>query len=246
MTEKQKYASDWDKSADDFVKQDIYNKLSETISSYPIVFEIGCGTGQSTLSLLENGHGVICIEQNDVCLAKAKERISDTPYKIIDNPANLKQGEVCFILGDVTDFNLLNQVLPTANIDAVICWNMGTYWDRERNKDIILQLSAAGFDKDYILGNTVSAFVELIIDCAHRIAKFKSCPLHIVERRQEEMTLDKDEYYVGLKDIYGFSDIEYINIPATTLSSSGRKMIANGRVIEKDVISIVVNAILIK
>lgn len=246
MNEKQKYASDWEKSADDFVKQDIYKKLSESIASYPIVFEIGCGTGQSTLSLLESGHGVICIEQNDECLTKAKDRISKSDYTIKDNPANLKQGEVFFILGDVTDLSLLNQVLPTVSIDVVICWNMGTYWDKERNKDVIPQLVAAGFDSEYILNNPVSAFVEWIIDYACRIAKFKSCALHIVERRQEEMTLEKDVYYKELKKIYGFNDIKYHNIPATTLSASGRKMSANGQVIEKNEINICINSILIK
>ena len=247
MNEKQKYASDWEKSADDFVKQNIYNKLSEELSPYPIILEIGCGTGQSTLSLLENGHGVICIEQNDECLAKAQERIRNTSYSVKDNPKNLKQGEVCFILGDVTDYIFMNNLLSDINaLDVVLCWNVGTYWDIERKGSIIKLLKLWDFDDRYIKEMPESAYVELIILIAYQIAKIRSCALHIVDRGTKNISRENDPYYFGLKTEFGFDKISYKNIKASTLSQSGRKMISDGNVIEMEKIGITLYSILIE
>lgn len=247
MTEKQKYASDWEKSSDDFVKQNIYNKLSEQLSSFPIILEIGCGTGQSTLSLLENGHGVICIEQNDECLVKAQERIRNTNFTVKDNPKKLKQGEVYFILGDVTDCVFMNNLLSNIDIlNVVLCWNVGTYWDIER-KDIINKLLKQwNFDDRYINEMPESAYVELIILIACQIAKIQSCALHIVDRGTKNISRENDPYYYGLKTEFGFNKISYKNIKASTLSQSGRKMISDGNVIEMDKVGITLYSILIE
>ncbi|MBR3601171.1 MAG: methyltransferase domain-containing protein [Lachnospiraceae bacterium] len=46
--------------------------MASAIENHDIVVEIGCGTGYSTLSLIENGHRVIAIEKNKDCIEKAK------------------------------------------------------------------------------------------------------------------------------------------------------------------------------
>ena len=64
MTQKENYALEWNKSAQFFYDHNSYKHLSDQIKKYKTVLEIGCGTGQSTLSLLEAGHNVIAIDQN--------------------------------------------------------------------------------------------------------------------------------------------------------------------------------------
>lgn len=246
MTEEEKYAIEWEKSANDFEKQELYKQLAERLSSYPIIFEIGCGTGQSTLSLLENGHGVIAVEQNEECLFKAIDRIKKTKYSIKDTAVNLKQGEVYFIKGDITDCDFINNLLNTIEIGIVICWNIGTYWDIKRERNIVNLLQMWGFKNEYIFANPESAYAELIHLCACQIAKVKSCPLHIVDRGFKTISENSDIYYNGLKNEFGFAKISYNNIKASTLSQNGRKMISDGKVIEQNDIDITIYSILIE
>ena len=80
MTEKEKYSLEWNNSAQYFYDHNSYKHLSEQIKSYKTVLEIGCGTGQSTLALLETGHSVIAIDQNPYCIEKAKQLIEASGY----------------------------------------------------------------------------------------------------------------------------------------------------------------------
>ena len=50
MTEKEKYANEWNNSAEYFSEHNSYKHLAAQISRYKTVLEIGCGTGQSTLA----------------------------------------------------------------------------------------------------------------------------------------------------------------------------------------------------
>ena len=59
MTEKEKYANEWNNSAEYFSEHNSYKHLAAQISRYKTVLEIGCGTGQSTLALLKEGHSVL-------------------------------------------------------------------------------------------------------------------------------------------------------------------------------------------
>ena len=102
MTEKEKYANEWNNSAEYFSEHNSYKHLAAQISRYKTVLEIGCGTGQSTLALLKEGHSVIALDQNPYCISKALNLISASQYSIKDSLCELTENSVCFIECDVT------------------------------------------------------------------------------------------------------------------------------------------------
>lgn len=72
MDKDREYAEQWEVNSKYFYKQGTYEKLCDHIDKYNIVLEIGCGVGNSTLSLKEKGHCIISIEKNKVCIKKPK------------------------------------------------------------------------------------------------------------------------------------------------------------------------------
>ena len=98
MNEKERYALEWSTSADYFIENNSYNILTKSIKEYHTILEIGCGTGQSTLSLLKEGHSVIAIEQNSYCIIKAKEIIQAAGYNICESIENISKNSVCLII----------------------------------------------------------------------------------------------------------------------------------------------------
>lgn len=97
------------------------------------VLEIGCGTGQSTLSLLEAGHSVVAVDQNPYCIETAKKLIEKAGYTIKESANDLTSKSVCFYECDVTEPTFNTTILANLSIDVVICWNIGTYWDKKKN-----------------------------------------------------------------------------------------------------------------
>ena len=132
MTEKEKYALEWNNSAQYFYDHNSYKHLVSHISKFKTVLEIGCGTGQSTLALLEAGHSVIAIDQNAFCIEKAKQLICASGYSVVEKLDELLPKTVYFIECDVTSLNFEKRVLPDMSPDVVICWNIGSYWDKAK------------------------------------------------------------------------------------------------------------------
>lgn len=71
MNNAQNYANQWDVSAQFFYEKGYYSWMAQRINKFQTVVEVGCGTGYSTLALVENGHKVIAIDKNRDCIAKA-------------------------------------------------------------------------------------------------------------------------------------------------------------------------------
>lgn len=63
MTDELLYANQWNLSAQYFYGKGYYSWMVDKLISYKTVVEIGCGTGYSTLALVEKGHRVIAIEK---------------------------------------------------------------------------------------------------------------------------------------------------------------------------------------
>ena len=70
MDEAKEYAEQWDVSARFFYEQGYYSWMAQQIEQMHTVVEVGCGTGYSTLALVENGHNVIAIEKTTTALLK--------------------------------------------------------------------------------------------------------------------------------------------------------------------------------
>ena len=56
-----------------FLEQGDYKWMARQLKEYKTVLELGCGTGQSTLSLLQQGLNVIAVDKNPSCLSLARK-----------------------------------------------------------------------------------------------------------------------------------------------------------------------------
>ncbi len=199
MTEKEKYANEWNNSAEYFrntIATNIWQRKYLGIRRY---WKSVAAQGKSTLALLKEGHSVIALDQNPYCISKALNLISASQYSIKDSLCELTENSVCFIECDVTDEANVNDLLSGANIDIVICWNVGTYWDIEKEKDIFPKMLQYGLTIEQIRQNPESSYGELVIWNSCRIAKDKNCAIQIVDRAVYKLTKVSDPYYVTLK-----------------------------------------------
>ena len=64
MNNTKNYANQWDISAQFFYEKGYYSWMAQRINKFQTVVEVGCGTGYSTLALVENGYKVIAIDKN--------------------------------------------------------------------------------------------------------------------------------------------------------------------------------------
>lgn len=244
MTQKEQYAIEWNNSAQYFYNNHNYKHLSDQIKNYKTVLEIGCDTGQSTLALLEAGHAVIAVDQNSYCLDKAQHLIEESGYTITDDITKISSKTVCFIGCDVTDKSFEQNILPNISPDIVVCWNVGSYWDKAKLNDVIPKMIEYGLTPEQISANTESSYGELIFWRTCAIAKTKNCAVHLVDRGMKEITKFNDPYYTLLKKEFDFKKIKYINTKATSLSKGGRQLISNGKVNTKNEIPIIFISIL--
>ncbi len=246
MNAKEKYAVEWNESAQFFYDHNSYKHLVTHINGFNKVLEIGCGTGQSTLALLSAGYCVIAIEQNPYCIEKAKELVASAGFIVIESLQELKPRSVCFLEFDITDPRFLQEILPQISVDVVTCWNMGTYWDKQKEEDVFPKMLEYGLTVDQIRQNVESSYVELVIWNACRIAKNCKCAVHIVDRGTYPINKYNDPYYVKLKKEFGFGKIKYANIKSSALSNGGRLLITNGKLNEEKEVPIIFVSILMK
>lgn len=246
MSEKKQYAIEWNCSAQFFYDNNSYKHLSLQIEDYTTVLEIGCGTGQSTLALLQNGHRVIAVEHNSHCLDIAMQLIRKKGFKICETLEDLTTGSVYFINYDITHPQFLEEVLPILPIDIVVCWNIGTYWDEAMMNHSFPKMLDYGLTDEQIRANPESSYSELIIWTACALAKRKPCAVHIVDRSTQKLTRFNDPYYKLLKKEFGFREIKYKNIKSKSLSQGGRILVIEGKRKAQTVIPIIFISVLMK
>jgi len=236
MNDEVKYAVQWDVSAQYFYEQGYYNWMANKLNEYTTILEIGCGTGYSTLALVESGANVIAIDKNHSCLEKAKKLFAERD----------KMGSVIFLEGDITENSFREELIKRYDFDVVICWNVGTYWNRPMIEYYLPHMLEYGLNRQQIAENPESSYSELIIWDACRLAKEKGVSAHIIDRGAEIINERTDPYYYMLRDEFGFSSITYDNLKADSISSGGRILTTKGIVNSENKIDIVFVSVLYK
>lgn len=235
MNESQKYALQWENSSQYFYQMKYYDWMLNIIPEHKTVLEVGCGTGYSTLALANAGFRVIAIEKNPDCLIKAKELIK----KQCIHPENVE-----FICGDIVDGSVQTELIVNHDFDIVLCWNIGSYWDKKMFAHYVPHMIEYGLTEQDILSNPESSYSEVIIWTSCALARHKEASVHIIDRSSKALNQQNDEYYYVLQRELGFSNIKYDNLNATTLSGIGRMLTVDGIPNQADKIDIVFISIL--
>lgn len=219
MKEIDEYAEQWNVSSKYFYDNGYYAWMAKKLVNYNAILEVGCGTGYSTLALIEQGYKVIAIDKNLSCITKAKE--------LLDR-SNVKDNQVIFVEGDITDEQLRRTLLSSYAFDVIICWNVGSYWNKDMIRHYLPHMLEYGLNVQQIQANPESSYSELIIWEVCRFAKTKSVPAHIVDRSAENICEKNDPYYYMLRDEFKYSEIIYDNFDADSISDGGRCLTTNG------------------
>lgn len=232
------YADGWKNSADYYYKNSDYDWMCSQIEQFDKVLEIGCGTGESTLSLIEHGHTVIAIEKNEYCLEKAMELIKRKGYTcgtIDDEP---KEFNVIFIFGDMSNIDFMSKLIEVV-VDVVICWNIGTYWDDQMRIEYFRKFINDDFSYELIVENEESTYAEYVQRKSLEIAKHLCVPMHFIDRDDRSIeNADGACYFENLKDEYGYSMIKLNDKKSTYLSSNSIPLKIGNQLSEKVIFEI--------
>lgn len=237
MTDELLYANQWNTSAEYFYSKGYYSWMADKLVSYTTVLEIGCGTGYSTLALLEKGFKVIAVDKNPKCIEHAKELVHAKGYT---------DEKVVFIEGDIALDNTRDELVSKYQFEAVTCWNVGSYWNKQMVQQYLPYMLEYGLNRQQIAANPESSYSELIIWDTCRLAAAKGAAAHIIDRSGEIINQYNDPYYYTLKDEFDFSAIEYDNKSADSISSGGRMLITNGKVNNEKKVDIIFVSVLYK
>lgn len=219
--EKQKYADEWNESAKFFYENKDYSWMCNCINGYGTVLEVGCGTGQSTLALLENGHKVIAIEKNNYCIDIAQQLVTSKGYTYDTSLNKVDEVDVVFINGDISDRVFISKI-PKNSFDIIICWNVGSCWSREMIEFYTPKLVEYGLSIEQILDNPESSYSEYIIWLTCKIGNEFCKSVHLIERLGRELDSDDRNYYDSLREEFLFRQVKYDSKETYSISKGGR------------------------
>lgn len=164
------YAREWGwGNAQQFSSQGHYDWMAGFLRGHRCVIEIGTGSGSGTLALLSAGHTVVSIDENPECLKLAQQKLSSSGHaavyesrEIIEldqrgyrvryrKPASAFPASGALLLeGDMlNDPTLIEWIGARRRFDVIVCWLMGTYYERTQNT-MISELAIAS-PSDYRL-----------------------------------------------------------------------------------------------
>lgn len=130
------YAEQWEINSKSFSDEGYYRWMSQQLGNVETVLEIGCGSGNGTLALFQEGRRIVAIEPNEKLANLAYENLkaNEVPVEFSDLKALVDQvrsstSGVFIVRQDVFDseLELLQEKL---NFDAVVCWLIGAEPDR--------------------------------------------------------------------------------------------------------------------
>lgn len=113
MTEEQ-YSTEWGKSSNAYQRGSYYRWLCERLGRLGKVLEIGCGSGISTLEMLQSAASVTSIEVNPHCISNAKKLLAD----------NVPEGRYSLHEMNVFSDDIFS-LLVSNSFDTVVLWLPG-------------------------------------------------------------------------------------------------------------------------
>ena len=224
------YAAEWNKSSVFFYEKGYYSWMCDHIKDYRTVFEVGCGTGYGTLSLLQAGHDVTIVEKDHECISLAKSLIHENGFS----------DKVTFIEHDIITGSDLKQ-----SFDVVICWNPGI-GNVNALQDYIPYMLQYGLTPDQIMADCISSYTEYFVWQISKIAKESGVPFHLVDRCGAVHNPQVESYYLGIKDEIGFSSIVIDYLEGESLSAAGVPLQIKGKKLKGDIVPNVLTSVLMK
>lgn len=121
------YASDWALESADYARQGAYEWMASRLAGMGRVLEIGCGSGEGTTALVQQGNRVVAVELNASARSLTLQRLATAGIVgvVVSSleAAMQRPEEVVLIesefLGDVANH-------PGAlALNAIACWNIG-------------------------------------------------------------------------------------------------------------------------
>lgn len=158
---------------------------------------------------------------------------------------NLPDADVMFIEADIAVEEFQLKILSLC-FDVVICWNVGSYWDKETIQFYLPYMLEYGLKIFQIQQNLESSYAELILWNTCKIAAMKGIPVHIVDRAGKIVNETMDDYYCTLKEEFHFSSLEFDNLHADSISNGGRMLVTNGIINREKVINTILVSIFMK
>jgi len=160
-TARTRYINEWVIDETAYSSAEHYKWMATFVSGYARILEIGVGSGCGTLALAGEGHTVIGIDENPVCIERASTRLTDKGYKV----KTILRGEVHPVAGEdyydlkyknirhqMTDEQILlvegcipydsrlyQWLLSLQPFDAVVCWLIGSHQARHADRNVIRQ-----------------------------------------------------------------------------------------------------------
>lgn len=177
------YIKSWGINSEGHLAQGHYPWMAERVKGFPRTLEIGCGVGNSTLALLQQGHTVVCVEENPQCIAATRKRLADegfcveviareTPVSLDENAYRLIYSEIpeapeadCLLIeGDALNDPALEAWLERQpKFDAVACWLLGTHDARGHNAAVDLALMPTAYEHRIFVQNRVYEIADRIL-----------------------------------------------------------------------------------
>lgn len=196
------YLKSWGVNSEGHLAQGHYAWMAERVKGFPRTLEIGCGIGHSTLTLLQQGHTVVCVEENPECIAATRKRLVDegflvaviareTPIGLDENAYRLIYGDIeqapqadCILIeGDALNDPALEAWLDNQpKFDSVVCWLLGTHDARGHNVAIDLSVMPTSYEHRIFVQNR-------IYEIADRILRSGGI-LSVIDRAQTPTTQD--------------------------------------------------------
>lgn len=141
MTPEQ-YADEWEKSSKQYEIDKNYDWLNEQLGVANQILEIGCGSGQSTLTLVKANRKVVVIEINDTLIEKTikylkNENVSVTQVYNLNEINTLSDYSVIIFKANFLTLN--SNSFKNRKFDGIICWQIGAaplHISQSINKDI--------------------------------------------------------------------------------------------------------------